>query len=59
MTLQRTATLIEVAPRDGFQPIGPFIPTDDKVAGVATAHAAGLRRTRRLPDAASAGLGAA
>ena len=38
------ATLIEVAPRDGFQPIEPFIPTDDKVAFVEAAHAAGLRR---------------
>lgn len=38
------ATLIEVAPRDGFQPIGPFIPTDEKVAFVEAAHAAGLRR---------------
>ena len=38
------ATLIEVAPRDGFQPIGPFIPTDDKVAFVEAAHAAGLAR---------------
>nr|WP_282571946.1 hydroxymethylglutaryl-CoA lyase [Roseomonas acroporae] len=36
--------MIEVAPRDGFQPIGPFIPTDDKVAFVEAAHAAGLRR---------------
>jgi hydroxymethylglutaryl-CoA lyase len=40
----RRATLIEVAPRDGFQPIGPFIPTDDKVAFIEMAHAAGLRR---------------
>ena len=40
----RRATLIEVAPRDGFQPIAPFIPTDDKVAFVAAAVAAGLRR---------------
>ena len=38
------ATLIEVAPRDGFQPIGPFIPTDEKVGFVEAAHAAGLRR---------------
>ena len=38
------AALIEVAPRDGFQPIGPFIPTEEKVAFVAAAHAAGLRR---------------
>ena len=38
------ATLIEVAPRDGFQPIEPFIPTNDKVTFVEAAHAAGLRR---------------
>ena len=38
------ATLIEVAPRDGFQPIGPFIPTADKIAFVRAAHAAGLHR---------------
>ena len=40
----RTATLIEVAPRDGFQPIGPFIPTADKVGFVRDAYRAGLRR---------------
>ncbi len=40
----RRATLIEVAPRDGFQPIGPFIPTDEKVALIEAAVAAGLRR---------------
>lgn len=39
----RTATLIEVTPRDGFRPIGPFIPTDDKVVFVEAAHAAGLQ----------------
>ncbi|WP_043839894.1 hydroxymethylglutaryl-CoA lyase [Muricoccus aerilatus] len=38
------ATIIEVAPRDGFQPISPFIPTDEKVALIEAAHAAGLRR---------------
>jgi len=38
------ATIVEVAPRDGFQPIGPFIPTEEKVAFVEAAHAAGLRR---------------
>ena len=38
------ATIIEVAPRDGFQPIGPFIPTDEKVKYVEAAYAAGLRR---------------
>ena len=40
----RRATLIEVAPRDGFQPIGPFIPTAQKVEFVRAAHAAGLHR---------------
>ena len=39
-----TATLIEVAPRDGFQPIGPFIPTTEKVGFVRDALAAGLHR---------------
>ncbi|MGG5822478.1 hydroxymethylglutaryl-CoA lyase [Falsiroseomonas sp. HW251] len=38
------ATLVEVAPRDGFQPIAPFIPTEEKVAFIEAAHAAGLRR---------------
>ena len=38
------ALLIEVAPRDGFQPIGPFIPTEQKVGFVRAAHAAGLHR---------------
>lgn len=37
-------TLIEVAPRDGFQPIGPFIPTAAKIGFVREAYAAGLRR---------------
>ena len=36
--------IVEVAPRDGFQPIGPFIPTERKVEMIAAAHAAGLRR---------------
>lgn len=36
--------LVEVAPRDGFQPIGPFIPTGQKVGFVRAAYAAGLRR---------------
>ncbi len=44
LAARRRATLIEVAPRDGFQPIGPFIPTDDKVAFIEAAVAAGLRR---------------
>ncbi len=36
--------IVEVAPRDGFQPIGPFIPTATKVDFVRRLHAAGLRR---------------
>ena len=36
--------IVEVAPRDGFQPIGPFIPTATKVEFVRRLHAAGLRR---------------
>ena len=35
--------LIEVGPRDGFQPVAPFIPTDDKVGFIVDAHGAGLR----------------
>lgn len=42
--MTRTATLIEVAPRDGFQPIAPFIPTDEKIDFVTAAYEAGLHR---------------
>ena len=42
--MRSRALLIEVAPRDGFQPIGPFIPTAEKVGFVRAAHAAGLHR---------------
>lgn len=34
--------IIEVGPRDGFQPIGPFIPTATKREIIARLHAAGL-----------------
>ena len=37
-------TIVEVGPRDGFQPIGPFIPTASKIAFVQRLHAAGIRR---------------
>jgi hydroxymethylglutaryl-CoA lyase len=37
-------TLSEVAPRDGLQSIGPFVPTETKIALVAACYAAGLRR---------------
>lgn len=42
--MTRAATLVEVAPRDGFQPIGPFIPTADKIEFIRAANAAGLHR---------------
>lgn len=37
-------TISEVAPRDGLQSIGPFVPTETKVALVRALHAAGVRR---------------
>jgi len=37
-------TLVEVGPRDGFQPIVPFIPTQEKIRLLQSLHAAGLRR---------------
>lgn len=37
-------TIVEVGPRDGFQPIGPFIPTADKISYVRRLYEAGLRR---------------
>ena len=36
--------IVEVAPRDGFQPIGPWIPTETKIAFLRRLVAAGLRR---------------
>ena len=40
----RRATLVEVGPRDGFQPIGPFIPTQTKIDLIRGLHASGVRR---------------
>lgn len=37
-------TLVEVGPRDGFQSIGPFIPTARKIELISKLHAAGVRR---------------
>jgi len=37
-------TIVEVGPRDGFQPIGPFIPTARKLEIIAGCVAAGLHR---------------
>lgn len=38
------ATLIDVGPRDGFQSIGPIIPTATKISLLQGLHAAGVRR---------------
>jgi hydroxymethylglutaryl-CoA lyase len=40
----RSVEIVEVAPRDGFQPIGPWIPTETKIAFLRRLAAAGLRR---------------
>jgi hydroxymethylglutaryl-CoA lyase len=37
-------TLVEVGPRDGFQAVDPFIPTDRKIALIKALYAAGMRR---------------
>lgn len=36
--------IVEVSPRDGFQSVGPFIPTDLKIAIIEKLYRAGLRR---------------
>ena len=49
------ATIVDVGPRDGFQPIGPFIPTATKIDVMRGLYAAGLRRievTAFVSDAA-------
>lgn len=58
------AIISEVAPRDGLQSIGPFVPTETKIALVQKLHAAGLRRMevssfvspRAVPQMADAAL---
>jgi hydroxymethylglutaryl-CoA lyase len=44
LTAAPDITLVEVGPRDGFQTIGPFIPTSRKIEAIRTLYAAGLRR---------------
>jgi hydroxymethylglutaryl-CoA lyase len=44
MNAIRTPTIVEVGPRDGFQSIGPLIPTSTKVALIRRLYDAGLRR---------------
>lgn len=43
-TAGRDVEIVEVGPRDGFQGIGPFIPTAAKIAFLERLVAAGLRR---------------
>ena len=43
-TAAASVEIVEVAPRDGFQPIGPWIPTETKIAFLRRLAAAGLRR---------------
>lgn len=44
MTGAQHVTLVEVGPRDGFQPIGPFIPTALKIALIRQLYDSGIRR---------------
>ena len=41
---ERRVIISDVAPRDGLQSIGPFVPTETKVALVRALHEAGVRR---------------
>jgi hydroxymethylglutaryl-CoA lyase len=59
-----SVTLWDVAARDGFQPVGPFIPTERKIAAIRALAAAGLTRqevssfvsARAIPQLADAAL---
>ncbi len=42
MQLPKTVEIIEVGPRDGFQNVGPFIETDDKLKTIKKLFAAGV-----------------
>lgn len=44
MTAKRPVTIVEVAPRDGFQVVKPFIPTATKIAVVEALAASGFKR---------------
>ena len=41
---ERAVTIVEVGPRDGYQGIEPFIPTEVKIQHLQRLYAAGLRR---------------
>ncbi|HWL80577.1 MAG TPA: hydroxymethylglutaryl-CoA lyase [Roseomonas sp.] len=42
--MSEAVTISEVAPRDGLQSIGPFVPTETKIAMVRALYEAGVRR---------------
>src|SRR5262245_49273346 len=44
MSKKQSVEIVEVGPRDGYQGIGPFIPTQTKIAHLKGLAAAGLRR---------------
>lgn len=44
MAAERSVALVEVGPRDGFQSIEPFIPSERKLELIRGLHGAGLRR---------------
>jgi hydroxymethylglutaryl-CoA lyase len=44
MSSAQQMTLVEVGPRDGFQPIGPFITTARKIALIQHLYESGIRR---------------
>jgi hydroxymethylglutaryl-CoA lyase len=44
MQLKKSVEIVEVGPRDGYQGIGPFIPTATKIRLLERLFAAGLRR---------------
>lgn len=44
MSASESVTIVEVGPRDGFQSVGPIIPTARKIALIEALYGAGLRR---------------
>jgi hydroxymethylglutaryl-CoA lyase len=60
--MSEAVEIVEVGPRDGFQSIAPFVPTEVKIALIERLHRAGLRRMettsfvsqRALPQLADA-----
>ena len=48
--------LVEVGPRDGFQSVGPLIPTSRKIAIIEALHASGIRRMEATSFVSAAAL---